>query len=54
MDFRVVLTLTLGPVTMGTACLTSPMKACTRLIKAPWVIENELPSILLNLVAVLP
>ena len=45
-DFPVVLMLTLGLVTMGTACLTSPMKACTTLIKAPRVIENELPSIL--------
>ena len=50
-DFPVVLMLMLGLVTMGTACLTSPMKACTRLIKAPWVIENELPSILLIQVA---
>ena len=46
MDFPVVLMLTLRLVTMGTACLTSPMKACTRLIKTPRVIENELPSIL--------
>ena len=50
-DFLVVLMLTLGLVTVGTACLTSPMKACMRLIKAPQVIENELPSILLTLVA---
>ena len=51
MDFPVVLTLTLGLVTMGTACLTSPMKACTRSIKAPQVTENRLPSILSTLVA---
>ena len=51
MDFPVVLMLTLGLVTVGTACLTSPMKACTRLIKAPWVIENKSPSILSTLVA---
>ena len=50
MDFPVVLMLTLELVTMGTACLTSPMKACMRLIKAPRVIENELPSILSTLV----
>ena len=50
MDFPVVLVLTLGLVFVGTACLTSPMKACMRSIKAPWVIENELPSILLTLV----
>ena len=51
MDFPVVSMLTLGLVTVGTACLTSPMKACMRSIKAPWVIENELPSIMSILVA---
>ena len=51
MDFPAVLMLTLGLVTMGTACLTSPMKARMRLIKALQVIENESPSILLSLVA---
>ena len=51
MDFPVVLMLTLGLVTVGTASLTSPMKACTRSIKAPRVIENKSPSILSILVA---
>ena len=50
MDFPVVLMLTLGLVTVGTASLTSPMKARMRSIKAPRVIENKSPSILSILV----